>query len=135
MKLRPHHLLCTQSYGGKGYSADFVENMDAITSRLRSDPGTIVEIVASTDDVCAKCPLMQGVDACETNDKVKAMDGKVMGYFGIEEKEYVYRDAVREIGDRMDESVLEDICGDCVWYPMGMCRDVLLGLTSRTLYS
>ncbi|MDD7224175.1 MAG: DUF1284 domain-containing protein, partial [Lachnospiraceae bacterium] len=28
--LRPHHLLCTQGYSGKGYSDDFVENMDKI---------------------------------------------------------------------------------------------------------
>ncbi len=28
MILRPHHLLCTQSYEGRGYSAEFIKNMD-----------------------------------------------------------------------------------------------------------
>ena len=126
MKLRPHHLLCTQSYAGKGYSPGFVENMDAITARLRSDPSTKVEVVASTDDICEKCPLMLGVDLCETNDKVKAMDSKVMGLLGIETKEYVYRDAIREIGEKINAALLDDICGDCGWYAVSACREVLL---------
>ena len=34
MKLRPHHLMCTQSYAGKGYDEDFVKVMDKITYEL-----------------------------------------------------------------------------------------------------
>jgi len=65
MRLRPHHLLCTQGYSGKGYSDDFVQNMTAITNRLRNEAGIVINIVFSTDDICAKCPQM--ID----NDKVK----------------------------------------------------------------
>ena len=126
MKLRPHHLLCTQSYAGKGYSPEFVENMDNITARLRNDPGTIVEIVASTDDICEKCPLMLGADLCKTNEKVKTFDTKVMAYFGVEAKKYIYRDVINEIDGKINAGLLDDICGECDWYAISTCRDVLL---------
>ena len=126
MKLRPHHLLCTQSYVGKGYGDDFTQNMDAITARLRNEPGLVVEIAASTDDICAKCPLMLGEDLCKTNEKVKGMDAKVMRYFGVEEKEYVYRDIVREIAGKINADIMEDICGGCQWFDVAPCREILL---------
>lgn len=36
MYLRPHHLLCTQGYSGKGYSEDFVAHMDQVVDYLRN---------------------------------------------------------------------------------------------------
>lgn len=35
--LRPHHLLCTQAYSGKGYDEAFVRNMDRVTESLLRD--------------------------------------------------------------------------------------------------
>lgn len=58
MKLRPHHLLCTQTFTGKGYSADFVENMQAITAFLRRGPDAAIELTFGADCLCAKCPKM-----------------------------------------------------------------------------
>ena len=34
IKLRPHHLLCTQGYSGKGYSEEFVEHMNEVVAML-----------------------------------------------------------------------------------------------------
>ena len=150
IKLRPHHLLCTQTYSGKGYSSDFVENMDIITSRLRLAPETIVEIVTTTDDICAKCPLViyeraTSVDSnselpvcsnrqkggqaqflpdhriteagfCATQEKVQRIDGKVMAHFDVCEKTYAYGHITREIGEKINASIFEDICGECEWY-------------------
>lgn len=42
IKLRPHHLLCTQGYSGNGYSDNFVKNMDYITEMLRNSNPEIV---------------------------------------------------------------------------------------------
>ena len=127
MKLRPHHLLCTQSYVGKGYRDDFIENMNAITARLRNEPGVMVEIVTSTDDICAKCPLMLGEDLCKTNDKVKRMDSKVMEHFGVGEGDYVYQDIAREIAAKITPDIMGDICGGCRWLDIAPCREILLG--------
>jgi len=123
IKLRPHHLLCTQSYKGKGYSRDFVENMDNITAQLRSAPGTIVEIVTCIDDICTKCPLVTEAGFCATQEKVQRMDGKVMTHFGICEGEYAYDAVTREIGKKINAFILEDICGECEWY--SICRGCL----------
>ena len=127
MKLRPHHLLCTQGYSGRGYNSDFVDNMTAITSHLRNDANAVVEIVFSTDDICSKCPRMLGIDLCESNDKVKRFDDKVIAYFGIEEKSYIYQNTIREINAKMTSTIMDDICTECEWYPISACRRTILG--------
>jgi len=127
LKLRPHHLLCTQGYSGRGYNSDFVDNMTAVTTHLRNDANAVVEIVFSTDDICSKCPRMLGIDLCESNDKVKRFDDKVIAYFGIEEKSYIYQDIIREINAKMTSTIMNDICTECEWYPISACRRTILG--------
>ena len=126
MRLRPHHLLCTQSYEGKGYSHDFVENMNTITTHLRSNPDTEIKITSTTDDICQKCPRMLGENQCVTNEKITRMDGKVMEYFGVEETTYNYHNITQEIRNKITDDILYDICGQCEWYPISACRAVLL---------
>jgi len=127
MKLRPHHLLCTQGYSGKGYSPEFVENMTAITTWLRGQPDAEIEIVFSTDDICAKCPRKLGEDMCEKNEKTKRIDGKVARYFGLEEKSYIYREITSRINSETTAWMMDDICGECDWYPVSACRRKILG--------
>ena len=127
IRLRPHHLLCTQGYGGKGYDNNFVENMTKITNQLRNDDTTTVDIVFSTDDICIKCPRMIETDLCESNEKVKRLDEKVVAYFGIDEKRYIYQDIISEINEKMTISMIDDICGECEWYPISACKENILG--------
>lgn len=127
MRLRPHHLLCTQSYSGKGYNDTFVDNMNLLTARLRSEKSTPIELVFSTDDLCACCPHMLGTDLCEFNENVKRYDAKVIEYFHLKEKTYIYQDITRKIREGMTPEMLEDICGGCSWYPVSACRKVLTG--------
>lgn len=54
IRLRPHHLLCLLTYVGKGYSAAFTANYDAIAARIGD--GEDVLIMAGPDDICA--PLL-----------------------------------------------------------------------------
>ncbi len=119
--LRPHHLLCTQGYSGHGYSREFVENMDDVVERLRQGDDRI-RITYSTDDLCMKCPNKIGEDCCKTQDKVKWFDEKVVLYFGIEEKEYRYREIIKEIDEKMTGGMMDDICSKCSWYPISACR-------------
>jgi len=127
MKLRPHHLLCTQGYSGRGYSEDFVENMTAITTHLRNDANAVVEIVFTTDDICKKCSRMIDDDLCDNDEKVKRFDKKVVSYFGIEERGYTYKDIIREINEKMTSAMMDDICSDCEWYPISACKRNILG--------
>jgi hypothetical protein len=127
MKLRPHHLLCTQGFSGRGYSVEFIKNMTAITDRLRCERNTSVEIVFSTDDICDECPKMRGNDLCEENIKVKNIDKKVVDYFGIEEKDYIYQNIIQEINSKMTPTIMDDICGVCSWYSVSACKKNILG--------
>lgn len=58
IRLRPHHLLCLLTYVGKGYSAAFTANYDAIAARIGD--GEDVLIVAGPDDICA--PLLEDAE-------------------------------------------------------------------------
>lgn len=123
MKLRPHHLMCTQGYSGKGYDKAFIENMDIVTNELRNNKDCVVEIVFSTDDICKSCPNMIDVNLCETNEKVNNIDKKVIQYFKLEEKEYKYNDIVNYIKDNITEDIMDDICEKCNWYTMSKCKE------------
>ena len=126
IKLRPHHLLCTQGYSGKGYSSTFVKNMNAVVSKLRGgEPGKI-QLIFSTDDLCGSCPHMMGTDTCNTNEKVKRFDRKVVEYFHLEEKEYIYQELVEKIRKEITPEILADICDGCGWYPVSACRKNIL---------
>jgi len=127
MKLRPHHLLCTQGYSGKGYNDAFVKNMTAVTNCLRNGEDITVDIVFITDDICKCCPNRIGSGLCKDNDKVTCFDDKVIRYFGLKEKRYIYRELVRQINAKMTSAMLQDICAGCSWYPVSACRKNILG--------
>ena len=122
MKLRPHHLLCTQGYSGKGYSDHFVDHMTAVTQYLRNDAYATIALVFSTDDICGHCPKMLGTGRCRDDYKVLRYDRKMIEYFGLEEKAYDYKALTAEINAKMTPEMMDDICGDCCWYPICACN-------------
>ena len=128
MRLRPHHLLCTQGYSGKGYSEAFVKNMDEVVHRLRTEDKTPIELVFSTDDLCSCCPDMLDTDLCRDNEKVKRFDRKAAEYFGLEEKTYIYQELASYIRRHTTPHMLADICCGCSWYPVSACREKITGI-------
>ena len=124
IRLRPHHLLCTQGYSGKGYSTEFVQNMSAIVHSLRNVPGTRIRLVFGSDSLCAHCPHHTADDLCEAQEKVSRFDRKTVEYFGLHEGEYVYQDLIRAIDTQMTPAMLEDICRGCAWYPVSACKRI-----------
>ncbi|MDO4534606.1 MAG: DUF1284 domain-containing protein [Clostridium perfringens] len=126
MILRPHHLLCTQSYEGKGYSKEFIDNMNKNIEFLRREKGFKVKIQSVLDNLCISCPNNQG-KVCSTENKVKTMDEKVLKYFDLKEDIYVYKEVINLIQKEITKEILEDICGQCQWYKYGMCKKIILG--------
>lgn len=122
IKLRPHHLLCTQAYIGKGYNNEFIKNMDAILEKIKTNN---IELIFLEDDICEKCPNKIN-NKCISKDKVLDIDKKVIQYFNLEEKEYNYKSLTKEIKDKINEDILEDICGKCEWYNHGICKKLFL---------
>ena len=125
MKLSPHHLMCIQSYVGKGYDEDFVKVMDKITYELRNNKEYLINIVFSTDDICVACPNMLDINLCKTNEKVNNIDSKVIKYFNLEEKEYIYKDIVNYIKNNITLEIMDDICKECEWYNISECRSII----------
>lgn len=117
IKLRPHHILCIQNYKGKGYSNEFTYNMEKVIEKLRLEDK--VEIIFKEDSICCKCPNKNGKGECITTDKVKEIDKKVIKYFNIEEKVYVYSKLNTKVN--IDEKMKKDICGSCEWYIKKVC--------------
>ena len=130
VRLRPHHLLCTQGYSGKGYSDDFVAGMDWVTKQLRENADALVEITFSTDSICEACPSKYGEGLCRDDDKVLHYDTCVREILDLKEGIYSYH----ELLDRLDifliagngDDRLCRICGDCNWYPVSACRENIL---------
>ncbi len=125
IRLRPHHLLCTQGYSGKGYSDGFVEGMDRVTKELRENADALVDITFSSDSICEACPSKCGEGKCLSDPKVLHYDACVREILGLEEKIYSYQDLI----DRLDsylmsgdgDELLRAICGNCEWYPVSAC--------------
>ena len=120
--LRPHHLLCTQGYSGKGYSDGFVENMDKIVDYLRNNEDAKIMLKFGDDDLCSRCPNMDDKKLCRTEEKVRRFDEKTVKYFNLCEKEYNYRQITEYIDENMSEEMLKDICDGCSWYAISRCR-------------
>ena len=85
MRLRPHHLLCTQGYEGKGYDEHFVRRMTAYVTQMRREENVRIEITLRPDDICTACPNLSDAEHCVSDDKVLAFDRKVLEMFGLKE--------------------------------------------------
>lgn len=122
MKLRPHHLLCTQGYSGKGYSTEFVTHMNKIVTQLCDIEPAEIEIIFGTDDLCVACPHKAGENLCATQEKVNWFDQKVVEFFNLQERKYIYQDLIKEIDENMTEEMMDIICEKCSWYPISACK-------------
>ena len=109
LRLRAHHLLCTRLYEGRGYSEDFVLNMNRVVREL-DDPGQEVQLLASPDDVCIACPNLGSAGSRCTldNDNASGMDMKVC-------------DALECRKNKMTPELFETVCGECSWHKKGVC--------------
>ena len=128
--LRPHHLLCTQGYSGKGYSDDFVTGMDHVTKRLRDNADAEVEITFSTDSICAACPSRKGEGICRDDEKVLFYDSCVREILDLKEECYSYQELIERLDSYLMEGDgderLRAICGNCRWYPVSACSENIL---------
>lgn len=119
LKLRPHHLLCTRAFKGKGYSPAFVENMQRVINRLKTGCG--ITLVKGLDDICAPCPE-RIENHCRSESKVTAFDEAVLSQLGLERKMYTYTEIDRILAAQLSEPIYECICRDCEWKQSGVCR-------------
>ncbi|EFI41862.1 DUF1284 domain-containing protein [Peptoniphilus sp. oral taxon 386] len=125
IKLRPHHLLCTQSYMGAGYSDGFVENMNKIVDNLRSDKDLKIEIVFENDNICEACPHNIGGVSCESDDVVLPIDNRVKNILELENGEYCYSDLINKLNEKITKDDFIGLCCECQWWD-GICKDIFM---------
>lgn len=118
IRLRPHHLLCTRAFKGKGYSPAFVENMHRVIEEIKN--GADVTLIPELDAICAACPERNG-GLCRSEQKVQTFDARALEQFQLELKTYSYANLQCNITEHLDEAVYEYICRDCAWRQMGVC--------------
>ena len=118
LNMRPHHLLCTRAFKGKGYSPAFVENMQRVINRLKA--GCDITLITGIDAICDLCPERIGNHCC-SEAKVTGFDEAVLSQLGLERKNYAYAEVDRILESRLTEPVYECICRGCEWKQTGIC--------------
>lgn len=115
LKLRPHHILCLAFFEGKGYSSDFVINMDNIHKTLKDE--IEVRIILGKDAICEKCSNMPG-EVCTSQSKVKRYDQKVAEFCELKEGQALKYGALKELAYAriIEKQKLGNVCGDCEWF-------------------
>lgn len=110
LTLRPHHLLCTEFFEGRGYSDKFTENMYRVISELEKNPEIFLAV--KSDRICSECPKN-----CISG-KAFSYDMKMLEYCKLNENNvFRYDDLKQKVkSEILEKNLLKDICGDCQWY-------------------
>lgn len=130
--LRPHHVMCAIGWTGRGYSAAFTANMDAVVvGRLRADPETPVRFTAHADSVCAPCPHRRG-EGCASGEKIADLDRRHAEALGIAPGQRMsWAEAQSRATTRLRPDDLDRICARCQWLEYGICKDALRRLQQK----
>ena len=131
LSLKPHHILCSIGFAGKGYNEAFTANMaNIVNGQLRTGDGRDVRILitARADAICAPCPLRVGLD-CQKQEKIERLDAAHAEILGLKPGELTTWGACL---DRVRANVrpddLDTICAGCEFLPLGICKAALSDL-------
>jgi len=125
VRIRAHNLLCIQGFVGKGYSPEFVSNMSAVIAALGD--ASVVTVIAEPDVLCQACPNL-AENGCAlhgdgSEQGIVRQDRDVMARLAIEEGSALdWRTIVNRIARSIHPDDLDDICGECPWLPLGVCK-------------
>jgi len=129
VRLRPHHLLCLQTYVGEGYSPAFVANYDAVVARLAA--GEAALLVDGPDAICA--PLADDPEAhcrlpriAERDRKARLAAGAVLGRrLAAGDRLVLDAAALDALRRRFASGRGRAACAGCRW------RDLCTGVAAR----
>lgn len=123
--LRPHHLLCLQTFVGHGYSPEFTAHMTIVQKQLTTDPLTPITLVNGPDVLCGHCPNC--VDGSCTSPKPALFDHLVGQKLNTTEDTENAAPKHTDASDspltlhgipsilHMSEQLLAECCPDCEW--------------------
>lgn len=120
--LRAHHLMCVTTYQGKGYSPEFVANMNRVWHALRSGVYPKVEVHAVADPLCHACPNLQDraqPTSCQFQRSIEARDRRLLEAMGWQEGQIVELEEVMAYILAHHAELLSHVCVGCDW--MSIC--------------
>lgn len=121
LELRPHHLNCIFFYRGKGYSKDFVKNMDQIIALLRENPLIQIKLTKTNDILCSHCP-QKTEDICHSLDHIRQLDENTLKEYSLDtQTTYTFKELSAKLYHPLDIKKFEQICQSCEWYRQGVC--------------
>ena len=121
LRLRPHHILCLQTFRGSGYSPDFVAGMKKIVAELEENAETSLQIVNICDDICHLCSNRNGWSC--TSLRPSIFDVLVSGRYNIlPGKEYTWKTLLSMLPP-LSLELLEECCPNCQW--LSLCRQIV----------
>ena len=137
IRLRPHHLLCLQTFVGHGYSPEFTAHMTIVQKQLTTDPLTPITLVNGPDDLCGHCPNC--VDGSCTSPKPAVFDHLVGQKLSTTEDTENAAPKHTDASDspltlhgipsilHISEQLLAECCPDCEWKELcvEVCRTTL----------
>ncbi len=122
-KLRPHHILCMHAFSGMGYSDSFVDNMTDVIEEIKEFD--LLEIIFTVDDICKECPHLVEGSLCDSNNRVNALDERVIKAYNLEQRVYRYSEIISKL-QGLSHDQHRAICKECSWYNSGSCRDKII---------
>lgn len=131
VRLRPHHVLCSLGFAGKGYNDAFLANMaHIVTGQFRGPNGSDVQVVitGSADSICAPCPRRVGL-GCEVQEAVDRLDRDHAAALAIAPGDTLtWGECVDKARTRVAPDDLDTLCAGCQWLPLGLCKAAVAAL-------
>lgn len=123
LNLRPHHINCIYFYRGLGYSKEFVENMDKVVGKLKSDEDIKIKFTKGCDQLCECCPNKLTSNKCNTDEKVEKMDSRTISKYNLNIDEvYTFSYIKNNIYKNLLKKNFNYICSECEWKEQGICK-------------
>ncbi len=115
-KLRAHHLVCLQSFQGKGYNNEFVKNMKEAVDFLHANPDTpVIEVIDSSDSLCKVCPNNKS-GKCKDEENIRLLDENYSKMLKIKQGDKVSLNLIKmAFSKNITYEIFQKICNDCCW--------------------
>lgn len=131
VSLRPHHVMCAIGWQGRGYSAAFTDNMNAVVmDRLRADHHTRVVFTGGADAICGPCPSRRGT-GCRVDARIGALDARHGAALGIAPGDEMTWAEAEARAARLQPGDLQTLCAGCRWLELDLCAPALARLKAQ----
>ena len=113
-----------------------MDNLNDITSWLKSVPDTLVEVVAKPDDICPPCPFLAESGCTETGPdsekRIRRRDLAVLKLLELKSEDLLpWNQILKAVSTLILPKRLDSLCRDCRWLELGYCKEGLTALVSE----